>query len=100
MPCGQCGHVQGRCGPKRGNDAGLGPPGAAAHQEVVIPSASGEVFAAARSRSRTPRRKALRSFAAREIKEKMSQPAVCVVEKFHACPVESTSVTSMDGKGR
>ena len=79
---------------KRGNDAGLGPPGAAAHQEVVIPSASGEVLAAARSLSRTPRRKALRCFAAREIKEKMSGLAARVVEKSHACLVKSTSVTS------
>ena len=42
------------------NDAGLGPPGAAAHQHVV-PGASRECLAAARSnRSHTPRRKALR----------------------------------------
>ena len=68
---------------KRGNDAGLGPPGATAHQEVVLPSASGEVLAVARSPSRTPRRKALRCFTARDIKKKLPA-AVCAVEK--ACP--------------
>ena len=55
---------------KRGNDAGFGPPSATAHQELVVPSASGEVLAAARGRSRTPRRKLLRCFAAKEIKER------------------------------
>ena len=79
---------------KRGNDAGLGPPSATAHQEVVIPSASGEVLAAARSRSRTPRRKPLRCFAAREIKEKVSGLAVRVVEKSCTSLVKSTSVPS------
>ena len=57
---------------KRDNDAGLGPPSATAHQEVVIPSASGEVLAAARSRSCTPQRKPLRCLAAQEIKERVS----------------------------
>ena len=93
-PCTQCGHVQGSCGAETGNDAGLGLPGATAHQEVVIPSASGEVLAAARSRSRTPRRKPLRCFAAREIKEKVSGLAVRVVEKSCTSLVKSTSVPS------
>ena len=83
---------------KRGNDAGLGPPSATAHQEVVIPSASGEVLAAARSRSRTPRRKPLRCFAAREIKEKVSGLAVRVVEKKSCTShVIYTSVPSSAG---
>ena len=80
---------------KRGNDAGLGSPSATAHQEVVIPSLSGEVLAAARCQSRTPRRKPLRCFAAREIKEKVSWLAVRVVEKKSCTSqVMSTSVPS------
>ena len=71
---------------KRGNDAGLGPPGATVLQEVVIPSAS-EVLAAARSRSRTPR-------AAREIKEKCLGWRSCVWWRSLTRAVKSTSVPS------
>ena len=82
---------------KQGNDAGLGPPSATAHEEVVIPSASGVVLAAARSRSRTFRRKSLRCFAAREIKEKVSGLAVRVVKKSCTSRVMCTSVPSNAG---
>ena len=45
----------------------------------------------ARSRSRTPRRKALRCFTARDIKKKLPA-AVCAVEKACPTPVVNTSV--------
>ena len=62
-----------RVAPKRGNDAGLGNPGATAHQEVVFQVQVGRCW---------PRQ---------ELKEKLSA-TVCVVAKVCLIPVESTSV--------
>ena len=83
--------------PRPGNDAGLGPPGGAAHQELS--GASGEVMAAARSsRSRTPRGRAPKYASVTEFRAKYGEG---VVERaqgtVQAHPNPFLSVTSSDG---
>ena len=81
-----------------GNDAGLGPPGGAAHQGLS--GASGEVMAAARSsRSRTPRGRAPKYASVTEFRAKCGEGVV--VERAQgtaqAHPNPLLSVTSSDG---
>ena len=64
-----------------GQQCGSDASGAAAHQDVVVPDASEEVLAAARSnRQHTLRRKMLRCVPARELKEKLCGEGVPVTE--------------------
>ena len=81
--------------PARGNDAGLGPPGDAAHQEMRLLGAGGEVLAARLDGSRTPRRR-LRWVSARELKERMCG---VVHERKEAAEVCGTSVAHGSSSG-